>query len=461
MNTNPHFDAFVEKVILKNNLIAPEQLQKAKALHQKHPELELLDILMRTKLISDKHATLIRQKFESQTATKTEAVTPAKAPEQKPASPPVTDTEAAPPAKVSASSLEEANSLEDYLIEARNQNASDLYINVDSPPIIRKNGKLVFFDHQPFSPEQTEKILFSGLQENRQEQLKNNLSLELCLEYPEHGRYRSCFLKQRLGWEGSFRVISQTIPKFDDLGLPEHIKKFADYTQGLILVTGPGGSGKSTTLAALIDLINQKRSEHIITLEDPIEFKYKLVKSHISQREVGSHTKSFSNALRAALREDPDVILVGELRDHETASLAVTAAETGHLVFSTLHTIDAAQTVMRLLDYFPPNQQNQIRAMVSESLRGIICQRLIPRADGQGRILGLEIMINVSSISSLIRDDKIFQIKNMMRINQSKGMQIMDNSIKDLLQKKLIETDEAHYAMVDNMLFQQQKGGRI
>ncbi|MBN2104413.1 PilT/PilU family type 4a pilus ATPase [bacterium] len=346
-------------------------------------------------------------------------------------------------------------------MEARNQDASDLYISVNSPPLIRKHGKMILFDRPPFTPQETEKILFNALKENQREKLKTNLSLELCLEFPDHGRYRSCFLKQRLGWEASFRIISQSVPKFENLGLPEHIKQFADYTQGLVLVTGPGGAGKSSTLAAIIDLINQKRSEHIITLEDPIEFIYDPIKSHISQRQVGSHTKNFSNALRAALREDPDVILVGELRDLETASLAVTAAETGHLVFSTLHTIDAAQTVMRLLDFFPPNQQNQIRAMVSESLRGIICQRLIPRADDQGRVLALEIMINLSSISSLIRDNKVFQIKNMMRINQSKGMQIMDNSIKELLQKKIIETDEAHYAMVDNLLFQQQKSSGI
>jgi len=465
MVVNLQFDQFVDKVIQKNNLIPPDQLEKAKKLLIQHPELQLLDILVRTKLVSEKHAALIQNKFNSQFKQET-AHTPAPAATPTPAQPKTTPPSEPPPeistsSKLSSELMKNAESLEAFLHEARNHDASDLYICVNSPPIIRKHGKLIHFDHPPFTPEETKKILFHGLTEDQQNQLNNNLSIELCLEFPDHGRYRSCFLKQRLGWEGSFRIISKTIPKFENLGLPDHIKKFADYTQGLVLVTGPGGAGKSSTLAAMIDLINQKRPEHIITLEDPIEFKYHPVKSHISQREVGTHTKSFSNALRAALREDPDVILIGELRDYETASLAVTAAETGHLVFSTLHTIDAAQTVMRLLDFFPPNQQNQIRAMVSESLRGIICQRLVPRANEQGRVVALEIMFNVSSISSLIRDNKIFQIKNMIRINQSKGMQIMDNAIKELLQNQLIETNEAHYAMVDNMLFQQQKSSRI
>jgi twitching motility protein PilT len=281
--------------------------------------------------------------------------------------------------------------------------------------------------------------------------------MELCLDFPGHGRYRSCYLKQSRGWEGSFRIIDQAIPTFESLGLPKSIQPFTDYTQGLVLVTGPSGSGKSSSLAAMIDLINQKREDHIITLEDPVEFKYTPIKSHISQREVGSHTRSFSNALRAALREDPDVILVGEMRDLETASLAVTAAETGHLVFSTLHTIDAAQTVMRLLDFFPPSQQNQVRSMVSESLRGIVCQRLIPRADNGNRVIALEILMNIPSISSLIRDDKPFQIRNMMRINQAKGMCLMDDSVKKLLEKKIINHEDAHHAMIDSLLFQQQR----
>lgn len=463
MAANPQLDQFVEKVVIKNNLVPADNLQKAKALHTKHPDLSLLDVLIRTKLLGEKHAALIHQKYQSQSGTMddSDSVFPSQQFARKYIDRPESRQSSDEQPKKVAHSLTGTESLEAYLIEARNQGASDLYINVNSPPIIRFNGRLEFFDRDPFTPEETETLLFDGLPDKYHEILKEEWANELCLDYPDHGRYRSCFLKQRLGWEGSFHIINQEIPTFESLGLPEHIKQFTDYTQGLVLVTGPSGSGKSSSLAAMINQINQKRAEHIITLEDPIEFKYKPIKSHISQREVGSHTKNFSNALRAALREDPDVILVGELRDFETASLAVTAAETGHLVFSTLHTIDAAQTVMRLLDFFPPNQQNQIRAMVSESLRGIVCQRLIPRADNQGRALALEIMFNVPSISSLIRDDKLFQIKNMMRINQTKGMNIMDNSIKELLEKKLINTEEAHFAMVDNLLFQEQKTSRI
>jgi twitching motility protein PilT len=256
-------------------------------------------------------------------------------------------------------------------------------------------------------------------------------------------RYRTSVVRQRLGVDLVFRIINTKVRTMDELGLPEHLKLLTRYQNGLILVTGSVGSGKSTTLAALVDQVNIERREHIITLEDPIEYVLEPKGCHITQREVHTHTRSFAAALRGALREDPDVIMVGEMRDLETISLAITAAETGHLVLGTLHTSNASRTLDRLLDVFPPDQQEQVRIMVSESLRGVISQQLIPRADGKGRVLALEILTNTPAVANVIREAKTFMLPGIIQTGKKQGMQLMDDALIELQSPGLITADEA------------------
>jgi twitching motility protein PilT len=254
--------------------------------------------------------------------------------------------------------------LHDYLTYARDIGASDLHINVASPPVIRRYGRLVPLPRAAFTAAETEALLFEILTEEQRQRIRTELALDFRYIVPRQGAYRSCIAKQRMGWDGSFRIVQSRVPSFKELGLPEQLQRLTEFNQGLVLVTGPNGCGKSTTLAAMVELVNQHREEHVITIEDPIEFNFVPAKSHINQREVGSHTTSFSQALRAALREDPDVIMIGELRDRETVSLAITAAETGHLVFGTIHTTSSARTIDRILDAFPPDEQPQVRSMI-------------------------------------------------------------------------------------------------
>jgi twitching motility protein PilT len=258
------------------------------------------------------------------------------------------------------------------------------------------------------------------------------------------GRFRTIVARQRLGLDLVFRIINTNVRTMDELGLPEHLKLLTRYQNGLILVTGSVGSGKSTTLAALVEQVNIERREHIITLEDPIEYVMEPKGCHITQREVHTHTRSFAAALRGALREDPDVIMVGEMRDLETISLAITAAETGHLVLGTLHTGNASRTLDRVLDVFPPDQQEQIRIMVSESLRGVISQQLIPRADGKGRVLALEILTNTPAVANVIREAKTYMLPGIIQTGKKQGMQLMDDALIDLQSRGLISGDEAY-----------------
>jgi twitching motility protein PilT len=250
-------------------------------------------------------------------------------------------------------------------------------------------------------------------------------------------------LKQRKGVDAIFRIIKNEIPALDKLGFPDVVKQLTHHHQGLVLVTGPSGCGKSTTLASMIDYINSERKLHIITVEDPIEYVHPNKMANVTQREVKSHTESFASALKASLREDPDVILIGEMRDHETISMAITAAETGHLVLGTLHTRNAHKTVDRIIDAFPPQQQNQIRAMVSESLRGVVSQQLIPRADGNGRVLAYEVLVGGLAIANLIREGKTFQIPSLMQIGVKEGMMLMDQCLAKLLAAKAITYEQA------------------
>ena len=292
------------------------------------------------------------------------------------------------------------------------------------------------------TPEDTERLARSYLPAAELERLEDRGDVDFAYD-PGFGRFRASVVKQRLGWEMVFRVISTNIRTMDELGLPEAIRPLLKYHNGLVLVTGAVGSGKSTTLAALINEINNDREDHIITLEDPIEYVIESAGCQVNQREVHTHTDSFSTALRAALREDPDVIMVGEMRDLETISLAITAAETGHLVLATLHTGSAARTLDRVLDVFPTEQREQIRIMVGESLRGIVSQQLVPKADGSGRALALELLVNTPAVSATIRDGKTFMLPGIMQTGKNVGMTLMDDALIDLVEAGTITAQEA------------------
>jgi len=326
---------------------------------------------------------------------------------------------------------------------ALEMSASDVHITAGQPPLVRRYGRLQKLDLPAISPEQSHRTLVALLDDERRYHFLHHRDLDFCYDGAELGRFRTNYLVEQNGTGAIFRLIPSRIPSLEELRMPEIVRKFTDYRVGIVLVTGPKSSGKTTTLAAMIDLINSTRSEHIITIEDPIEFVHSCKKSHMSQREVGSHTRSFSNALRAALREAPDVIMVGEMRDLETTALAITAAETGHLVLATLHTPDAVRTIGRVLDVFPPKEQGQIRSMLSESLRGVVSQQLIPSKDGNSVELALEILVNTTAIGNLIREDRTFQLRGLMQTGRRLGMVLLDNSLLDMVKSDRITPDEA------------------
>jgi twitching motility protein PilT len=321
--------------------------------------------------------------------------------------------------------------------------ASDVHVPPASSPMLRLHGQLKQVKGNVNSPEETSSLIGEILTPQQREYFKNNLDLDFCYEAPNVGRFRVNVLKQRRGVQAVFRVIVPQVSSLDALGFPSTVTELTHFHQGLILVTGPSGCGKSTTLAALIDYINNHEKLHIITVEDPIEFVHQNRLSSVTQRQVKRDTENFASALRAALREDPDVILIGEMRDLETISMAITAAETGHLVFGTLHTRSAAKTVDRMIDVFPPSQQNQIRTMVSESLRAVICQQLVPRIDGKGRVPAYEILLGNLAITNLIRDAKTFQIPSVMQLAIKDGMILMDQCLSKLVSSNVISYDQA------------------
>ena len=337
---------------------------------------------------------------------------------------------------------------------AKEKDGSDLHINVGVPPVIRINGKLTKLEFPELTPEDTHKMIYSILNEKQKSEFEKNGELDLSYEIENVSRFRVNVFKHRLGEGGAFRLIPEKIKTLSELGLPSILANFCDKDKGFVLITGPTGSGKSTTLAALIDIINNNRYDNIITIEDPIEFIHRHKNCLISQREIGTHTKSFADALRNALREDPDVILVGEMRDLETISMALTAAETGHLVFSTLHTISASETVERIIDVFPPHQQNQVRMQLAGSLLGIVAQTLLPTLDEKGRVPALEVMIANSAIKNLIRENKTYQIQSMIQISKKDGMQSLDQSLKDLLMEGKISREDAIRKAIDKKAFE-------
>jgi twitching motility protein PilT len=324
------------------------------------------------------------------------------------------------------------------------QDGSDLHLTTNTPPQIRVHGKLRQLDLPPLNPAETKQITYSVLTDLQKKRFEETMELDFSFGIRGLARFRCNVFNQRGAVGAVYRLIPEEIKGFSQLGLPSVIANLAERPRGLVLVTGPTGSGKSTTLAAMIDKINTERNDHILTIEDPIEYIHPHKGCLVNQREVHSDTQSFSNALRAALREDPDIVLIGELRDLETIESALRIAETGHLTFATLHTNSAAQTINRIIDVFPAHQQGQIRTQLSLVLEGIICQALLPRADGKGRVVSLEIMVPTPAIRNLIREDKVHQIYSMMQAGQEKlGMQTMNQSLATLYHKRLISLEMA------------------
>ena len=324
------------------------------------------------------------------------------------------------------------------------QNASDLHLTSGAPPYLRLHGSMVPMNYRDLSHQDIQGLIFEILTEKQKKSFVEKWELDLAYTVAGLGRFRCNVFMQRKGLASVFRVIPEKIKTPQELNLPPSILDLIDCDKGLILVTGPTGSGKSTTLASLIHHINVTRDAHILTVEDPIEFVHQNIKSLINQREVGTHTKSFANALRAALREDPDIMLVGELRDLETISLALTAAETGHLVFGTLHTNSAAKTIDRIIDVFPEGQQQQIRTMLAESLRGVVAQTLFAKREGGGRVAAYEIMKGTKAIGNLVRENKIHQIASQIQTGSRHGMVLFEKSVEELVRKGIINKADAN-----------------
>lgn len=329
------------------------------------------------------------------------------------------------------------------------QKGSDLHITVGSPPIIRQHGELARVKFRELAPNDMQALLYEIMSPAQRAEFEQRHDIDFAYEVADVARFRVNVFRQRKGIGAVVRTIPTKVLTADELNLPESVRRFCQLTKGLVLVTGPTGSGKSTTLAAMVDLINGTRPDHILTIEDPIEFVHANRLGLVNQREIGTHTQSFASALRAALREDPDVILVGEMRDLETISLGLTAAETGHLVFGTLHTNSAAKTVDRIINVFPADEQDQIRSMLAESLRGVVAQQLLRRADGSGRVAALEVLVGTPAVANMIREAKTHQIPSMIQTGKKDGMQLMDQAVLDFLMKQVITPEEA-YARAHN-----------
>jgi twitching motility protein PilT len=339
-------------------------------------------------------------------------------------------------------SLEDIH-IDDLLHIVVDRNASDLHICAHSEPVIREDGALKRLNFEKFTPNQIQKLLYDILSDENINKFETTLELDFSYQLPRRARFRVNIYKDKGSLAAAFRLIPQKIPTVRDLNLPPVLEVLTEKPRGLILVTGPTGSGKSTSLAAMINHINMNRAVHIITIEDPIEYLHTHKLSVINQRELGGDTKSFANALRASLREDPDVLLVGEMRDMETIQLAITAAETGHLVFATLHTNNAAESMDRMIDVFPPGQQEQIRVQLSNNIQAVISQQLLPRAGAPGRVPAIEVMVATPAIRNLIRENKTHQIPSMIQTSAAHGMIAMDQSLRDLYLKGFVTLEDA------------------
>ncbi len=326
---------------------------------------------------------------------------------------------------------------------AKEQGASDLHLSAGMPPMLRINGEMVRLKTEPLTREDALIAVRSVMTDTQRKNFEQHLDIDFAIDIGDVARFRANAFQHHRGAGAVFRVVPNKVVTLDDLGMPKVLKELASRDKGLVLVTGPTGSGKSTTLAAMVDYINEHESGHILTIEDPIEFLHESKRSLVNQREVGPHTEAFATALRAALREDPDVILVGEMRDLDTTQLAISAAETGHLVLATLHTNSAAKTIDRVVDIFPPEQQQQIRTMLSESIEGVITQTLLPSKDGNGRVAALEVLVGVPALRNLIRENKTAQILSVIQTGAQYGMQSLDQSLRELVMQGKLSREEA------------------
>jgi twitching motility protein PilT len=344
----------------------------------------------------------------------------------------------------------------DLLMQTIEMGASDLHLTVGLPPSVRVHGEVKPLSYPLLTREHTRELVFDIMQDHQKALFEERKDLDFSLDFGEKGRFRVNVFFGRQGVGAVLRTIPTKIRSLEELNLPPIIGQLGEYERGLVLVTGPTGSGKSTTLAAMIDQVNLTRQGHILTIEDPIEFVHQHKRCVVNQREVGQNTGSFATALRAALREDPDVILVGEMRDLETISLAVSAAETGHLVFGTLHTSSAAQTIDRIIDVFPPHQQPQIRAQLSESIRGVVAQTLVKTCDGSGRAAAVEVLVATSAVRNLIREGKTFQLPSVIQTGVKEGMQTIEQSLCDLVRSGRVSMEEATHRAPDKEQFQKQ-----
>jgi twitching motility protein PilT len=475
---SPEHNEYALSASYHSGWITAEQYTAAATALQAMPHLSAIEFLHEQGMISPEQAEGLRQAIAQAATAPAEAAAPEAAPalaepapvhspESAPASASAPVAHAPEPAShasvgqepvpaVIHSDLPGGMDMNQLLKLGMEAGASDVHFGVSAPPLMRKNGVLqpLYHDAPVLRPENTLALIHSFLNPMQWDMLIKNLGLDFSHDVPGMARFRANVIKQRKGYDLVFRIIDSKVRTMDELGLPENLKVLTQYHNGLVLITGAVGCGKSTTLAAMIQEVNLKRNDHIITLEDPIEYVFKPAGCQITQREVHAHTESFGAALRASLREDPDVIMVGEMRDLETISLAITASETGHLVIATLHTSNAARTLDRILDAFPVEQQGQIRTMVSESLRGIVSQQLIPRADGKGRVVAFEVMVNTPAVGNLIREAKTFMLPGIIQTGKKLGMVLMDDSLLQLVQDGTISPYEAYDRAEQKKIFE-------
>lgn len=439
------YNEYVLSTAYHSGWITAEHYNATVAALQAMPHLSAIDFLHEQAIISAEQAQALRQ-----------AIAPPSSPSVAGAPVQVDGVIEQPRGQVDPNALPAGLGINDLLRLGIEAGASDVHLGVSSPALMRRHGTLqpLYPDAQVLTAANTNALIQSFLNPMQLQMLEKNKGLDFSYDVAGLARFRANIIQQRKGYDAVFRIINTQVRTMDQLGLPESLKVLTQYHNGLVLITGAVGCGKSTTLAAMVQEVNKHRKDHIITLEDPIEYVFTPAGCQITQREVHAHTESFGTALRASLREDPDVIMVGEMRDLETISLAITASETGHLVLATLHTSNAARTLDRILDAFPVEQQGQIRTMVSESLRGIVSQQLVPRANGNGRVIALEVMVNTPAVGNLIREAKTFMLPGIIQTGKKLGMRLMDDSLLELAENGIISGREAYDRAEQKRLFE-------